>query len=54
MKFTAALIATLSATTSAFVATNNNGRNVALTELYARQPIMAGNWKVRVSLCRIF
>jgi|EP00970_Alexandrium_tamarense_P012889 hypothetical protein len=40
----ATLLATLS-TASAFTA--NNGQNRLSSELFARQPIMAGNWKVR-------
>jgi len=47
MKFAAALVATFS-TASAFMAPSNI-KNVALTQLYARQPIMAGNWKMNPS-----
>jgi len=47
MKFAVALVATFS-TASAFMAPSNN-KNVALTQLYARQPIMAGNWKMNPS-----
>jgi len=47
MKFAVALVATFS-TASAFMAPSNI-KNVALTQLYARQPIMAGNWKMNPS-----
>ena len=48
MKLSLALLATALTGASAFTTVNNGPRMV--TELNARQPIMAGNWKVRDSL----
>lgn len=49
MKFSAALLVASLATTADAFSVNNGATARVGTELYARQPIMAGNWKVRRS-----